>query len=195
MMEKHLLLDQACTLDDDWCIIFPDVLKPEQAERLSEALSHKVYHREGYTYPYFTSQQYKMLQDQRANLIGAVEELFLKEGEITLEEKQQWARMKNEMTGLCECVAHREDYEHCKEIEPPLNDDNGHRLATILVKYILNAVEINNIDVEVVKTGSPSSVSYILKLPTGAETPFEGSMFNSYCDFALYQTYFNRTQC
>lgn len=179
---------------------FETILQPREAELLAVSLQHQFHDESGLTDPFFTKEQWLRLQKERSGLLLHAEELFRKGVQnISREESEAWLDQKDEISNLCECTLHSSDdgqadedfiytYSNLVQIQEPLNDDSGKRLAQYLLSYILKKANLN-MDVETVEAGSPITISYLLRLPSGHEGFCISDIYSGYCDFAIYTSY------
>ena len=133
------------------------VLNEEQCTILSTALQHKCRDNQ-LTDPYFTNEEW---------------ERALKES-------------NNDVLKLCKCVAHEtsDAWYHitCSliDISPPLNDDSGSRVISILLPYIFQVAGLTNMRFQATRAGTLNTMRYILQLPSG-----ESFMYTGYPDFKV----------
>ena len=109
------------------------------------------------------------------------------EGDVAA--KELIVKLERRNNPMCQCVSHNDDESYgftyaLMEISPPLTDDSGNTLASVLLPYCLKAAGLKNVAYESVRPGSSTSVKYILQLPSG-----DTSLFSGWPDHHLLQTY------
>ena len=168
------------------------VMSKQNAEVLACALSHEYYDDPDLIDPYFTAEEWRRVTNKRRSMIDRAKELFEEDSpQLGVEE---WMHDIDQLK-LCECIAHQDDenYQHCLssliEISVPLTDDSGNTLASKLTKFILDKTDQDNIEFKSCLLGSDSSVSYMLKLPSGKEILYDAYIFRGHGDFILEQRF------
>lgn len=179
---------------------FEVILSPREAELLAVSLQHEFYHENELTDPFFTREQWLRVQQERSALLSCAEALFKKGLQnVSREESDGWLAQKNLMSNLCECTLHSSEdgqadqnfistYSNLVQIQEPLNDDSGKGLAQFLLSHIIKKANLN-MKIETVDAGSPITISYLLRLPSGCEGFCISDVYSGYCDFAVYTSY------
>ena len=178
-----------------------DILTGDDAELLSCALSHQCV--EGTSVylsdPHFTKDQWQLVLNSREALIDAGEQLV--KDILDTEQVQQVSQMhqkaktfleKKREVPLCACKAHMSSdsdlYLHVISalvtIQPPLNDDSGNELASILLSYILKMADLQRLTFRGTRGGARGKVKYILRGPSGTEYLYSG-----WPDFQIIQKF------
>ena len=163
------------------------ILTDDEAELLSCSLRHQCYvsvHRVGSVY--FTPEQWERQTTKNASLVKGAKRLLKTARQHsnpdTWENEQKKWHEEEEKGVICCCKAHEceDDDLYTKVlgrlvmVAPPLTDDTGNVLATVLLSHIIYKSGLNKLYVQSSRTGTKASVKYILRCPSGKEYIYSG---------------------
>ena len=104
--------------------------------------------------------------------------------------------MQRKAVPLCSCKAHTCDdeqfYHNLSSLfltHPPLTDDTGNQLASVLLSHVLKAAQLPRLNVCGPRAGTHGTVKYILRVPSGVEYLYSG-----WPDFQICHTFSKEEQ-
>ncbi len=150
------------------------ILDPEVAELIAVSLSHEEkYTDDLHLSPYFTPQEWVRHTEE---IYAEYCKIFEDEDEalptLTPARREKFVKLQNP---TCACIAHKLALDKPElswvwklvDIPEPVTDDWGGKVVTTLLPLILEASGIMNLEVETCSQGTPHSVNFGLRLPSG----------------------------
>ena len=138
------------------------------------------------TDPYFTPEQWQAVQEETQALLKVAHTLATVAASESADQTavqaaaQEWLKEEKMLVPLCSCKAHESVDLYTSiinplvAIEPPLTDDSGNLLATVLLPYLLKGANLHNLSLRSSRPGTCGSVQYVLRFPSGAEYLYSG---------------------
>ena len=162
-----------------------DILTDDEAELLSCSLKHQRYD-DSEASVYFTPEQRERQIEKKVSLVKGAKRLLktAKQGlnTDTWDSEEKLWQEEEERNVICCCKAHEcDDAElymavlgRLVMVAPPLTDDTGNVLATVLLSHIIKKSGLNQLYVQSSRTGTMASVRYLLRCPSGTEYIYTG---------------------